>query len=67
MRLARACTDGVWFSGSSFGLAFEATNLLVVKTGSRGTKRKLTGLAAFNLSGGGGASSSSDAGEPTSP
>ena len=50
------------------GWRIEATNLLVVKTGSRGTKRKLTGLAAFNLGGSGAASSSSDAGEqPGSP
>jgi len=67
---------GVWFSGSSFGLACEATNLLVVKKTARGSKRKLTGLAAFNLGGGGGnsggcgsapGSSCSDAGEPRSP
>jgi hypothetical protein len=40
---------GVWFSGSAFGLSFEATNLLVVKTVARGVKRKLSGLNAFNL------------------
>ena len=54
---------GVWFSGSGFGLAFEATNILVVKTASR--KRKLTGLAAFNLGGCG--DTASDAGSVVSP
>ena len=69
-----ARAGGVWFSGSGFGVAFEATNILVVKAASRGTKRKLTGLAAFNLGGGsassdagGGGSVSSGAGEPLSP
>ena len=42
---------GVWFSGAGFGLAFEATNVLVVKKAG-GAKRKLTGLGAFNLDGG---------------
>jgi len=39
---------GLWVSPSGYGVTFEATNLLVVKQ-ARGTKRKMTGLSAFDL------------------
>ena len=46
-----SCTltsGGIWFTAAGFGISFEAAHLLVVKQ-ARGTKRKLSGLAAFNL------------------